>query len=329
MKTEEEKKQILFLRQEGWTYQKIANKMHITKDSVRGICLQRRIANPKKRGPRPKLNAAYKLRLKREICHLKQIGEKVNCPKLIKSCDIKVSRQTVSRYLKQEGMRYKKVKRSLPLQPSDKVKREDLAKKWLAENHPWERTIFSDEKWFSLDGPDDWRSYVQKSDVIYRPRHQKKGGGIMVWAMVLPNGLLSYKLLNRDFRSPSYIELLSRTIVPISKLNYAENFWFQQDNSRIHTARIVKEWMTEAHFPVLPWPARSPDLNIMENIWKMLQDIIYDRSAILNFAELREEIRKAFQVINQSKRKVIINLYETFRGRLVKVIVNKGNEINN
>ena len=52
-------------------------------------------------------------------------------------------------------MKYKKVIRSLPLKPLDKLKRDDLAKKWLVENHPWEGTIFSDEKWFSPDGSDD------------------------------------------------------------------------------------------------------------------------------------------------------------------------------
>ena len=36
----------------------------------------------------------------------------------------------------------KKIRRSLPLKPLVKLKRDDLAKKWLAENHPWERTIF-------------------------------------------------------------------------------------------------------------------------------------------------------------------------------------------
>jgi len=78
MKTEDEKKQIMFLRQERWSYQRIQKKINISKDSVRGICLQRRIMKPMKRGPRLKINLAYKLKLKKKICHLKQICEKVN-----------------------------------------------------------------------------------------------------------------------------------------------------------------------------------------------------------------------------------------------------------
>ena len=88
-------------------------------------------------------------------------------------------------------------------------------------------------------------------EFIYRPSPQRKGWDIVVWAMVLPNGLLSY-----NFKSPTYIDLICDTIVHICKLSYGYNFWFQQDNSRIHTTKIVKDWMTDSHFPVVEWSAR-------------------------------------------------------------------------
>ena len=52
----------------------------------------------------------------------------------------------------------------------------------------------------------------------------KKDGCIMVWAMVQLNGLLSYKILCRDFKSPTHIDLLCETIVSICKLNYGNEF---------------------------------------------------------------------------------------------------------
>ena len=64
----------------------------------------------------------------------------------------------------------------------------------------------------------------------------------------------------------------------------------------------------------------------MENIWQMLKDIIYDKSAIISLCDLMEEIRKAFLLMNGSKQENIINLFDTFK---VKVVVNNDSEINN
>lgn len=45
------------------------------------------------------------------------------------------------------------------------------------------------------------------------------------------------------------------------------DFILQQDNCPCHIARIVKEYIAENNIYFLDWPAISPDVNPIKNIW--------------------------------------------------------------
>ena len=170
--------------------------------------------------------------------------------------------------MRRGGMRYTKVPSKIYLGKKHKEDRVSIVSTWVTENHPWEKTVFSDKKRFSLDGPDDWRTYIAKNAEISQERRQCGGGSIMVWMMALLNGLLSYKIIKGKFNSKAYTKMLRKSTVPILKLNFGTNFWLQQDNSPVYKFGKVKEFMRSSEIMILTWPPKSPDLNIAEDIWK-------------------------------------------------------------
>ena len=145
--------------------------------------------------------------------------------------------------------------------------------------------------------------------------------------MLLPNGLIYLTELRGKFKSNQYIELLKNYVLPLIKLNF-KNFQIVQDNCRVHTSNLTKEFFNSNSINVLTWPANSPDLNLMENIWKMMSDEIYSDCQPRHLDELRSRIFKAAWELMNTKRNIMIGLYTSYRERLTFVLKNNGNLIN-
>ena len=319
-----DKKLAIAWKNEGFSYTEIGQRLNITRHSAANLCQYKNKKMPNKRGPKFSINKAETLRITRAIANLKDKNERVNSTKLKNECELHISRWTIQRHMRRHGFQYKNMRSKIYLSKKHKDIRLQLIRGWITKNHPWEKTAFSDEKRFSLDGPDDWRTYATKYEESNRQQRQCRGGSVMIWLMCLPNGLLSYKFISGKFKADAFIELMQMSVVPILKLNFGNDFWLQQDNASVHNCVKARDFMMKSSINILQWPARSPDLNIVEDIWKLISDQVYDDPQFRNTNQLMEKIKYVINLINQHKREKILDLYKSIRGRLCTVLYKKG-----
>ncbi len=72
------------------------------------------------------------------------------------------------------------------------------------------------------------------------------------------------------------------------KLYGDADFIFQQDLAPAHTAKGTKSWFSDHGVTLLDWPANSPDLNPIENLWGIVKRKMRDTHiAISQKTEIR------------------------------------------
>ncbi len=57
----------------------------------------------------------------------------------------------------------------------------------------------------------------------------------------------------------------------IDQLFKDADFIFQQDLAPVHTAKSTKSWLNDHGVGVLDWPANTPDLIPIENLWGIVK----------------------------------------------------------
>lgn len=323
MRSQAEKQLATDLKSRGNTYEEIGFIMNISKDAARNLCRKSK-KDKIKPGPKPKLTKYNVLCIKREVLRLRAIGEKVNSMKIRQNCHLPISRRTTRRYLSTKlHLQYKKIPQKMVLTYFQQRNRLCHIENWMNIGHNWYQTVFTDEKVFILDGPNDYKTYIMKNESISRQKRICGGGKIMVWLMTLPNGLIAYKTIRGSFNSSKFIDLLRDSMLSIMKLNL-KTFWLQFDNSRVHTAKVVQVYLETNNVNIVSWPPYSPDINIVEDVWSIMTEYVYDGHQFANCDALEKKISECIDYINTYRRNDIINLYSTMGRRLMNVISKKG-----
>lgn len=338
--TEDKRKKIAKLRKKGRSIEGIAREENISRETVRRWCSEGNKARPNykdnPRSGRPRLlstpERSHIKRAARDERTVADITASVN-----KKRDAPVSAATVRRVVTSgpHPLEWKPLKPSKQLRAANIQARVDFCKKNLqAHTHTW---VFLDSKYLYI--------YETKGRHLHfcwqdegKPRKRKWRSNPLVLhfyaavafghksklyftAPTLPLKCKDPKQ-KEHFCSRHFIQVMEGLLAEVNSWFTGRQRWVLiMDKAKQHTSKASKAAMASMKVPIKEgFPAQSWDINIIENVWGLMDGKLLERRAETSDG-WRRCCKEAFEAVKQSS---IDALVESVKARLQAILEQGG-----
>lgn len=264
---------------------------------------------------------------------------------------LKLSTSSVKRLLRKKGLQHLTAKVVPMLTTAHKQARVRFAKLALRrERCSWRRVLITDSKYFKLHAMGKpagrWCTPATRG-VVARP---KKSDAAHVYMGISYHGVTSLKFVTgthkqvskyvdpktkRPYRGVAhqeYNDVLRDHFIPEGNRlfqhagHWADKWQMQQDNAGPHKTAAnmacIADGVPGGHF--LAWPANSPDLSPIENLWGWMDSKLHKFDKCKNIEELKEKLEQVRQSIPAS---FLHNMFDGMKARMQRVIDLNGDYI--
>ena len=126
----------------------------------------------------------------------------------------------------------------------------------------------------------------------------------MVFGKISTAGTGPLIRLHSKINATEYKAILKKR-VPNMRTAINQPTVFIQAHAPCHTAKSVKTFLSEEDVTVMEWPAQSPDMNPIENVWKLLNERPKEKNQ-RNIEELWTNLKGEWEKISVDECKTLI-----------------------
>jgi transposase len=335
--TLEEKQIIVALSQQGYSSYKIAEMTGKNRRTINKFLRRRRVRGSEENLPRSGRGRKTGVRGERIMYRMLRSDRRQSLGEITDQFNrqfvTKISSRTVRRPLNFEGYKKHPVCKKTTISPVNREKRKRFCPSkftWTVRNH-WKKVIFSDET--NIEIGNNMKVYVwRKVDERLRPecngcyqgRNYKTKFSVMFWGYISYYGVGTLTPVVGNLNSEKYINILDDNLWPVIAQHFpTSRYIFQEDNVPCHESRRTNQWKTENDIPTLEWSPQSPDLNIIENVRKVIKTKFQRRiDDIRNAEDLKTVVAEIWTSLQLH---YIRSLYDYLPRRLRVVLRARGN----